>query len=717
MAAMLLIKVSVVLAAALGAAWLLRRRPAATRHGVWSVTFAALLALPVLAAVLPALDVPVPRMWRPSAPPAATSAPRTAAVADVAVIRAAPAAPARPATIAREASAEPAASLVARVTPATAVLAIWGAGTLAALAVLALSLLRVRRLARTAVDLTDAGWRDAAAAIAARLGCRGQARLLLSDRVRSPMAGGIACPTIFLPLAATAWTAERRDVVLAHELAHLAVRDPLRHLAARAAVALYWCHPLAWLAAREASAAREQACDEAVLALGTRPSSYAQVLLDFAEAAATPARPVAALPIVEHSLLERRLMAILTVDERVSSRPRSVVPVAAIAILALGVAAARPAALAAPPDLLPLEHATPAAAAPARDVAPPPQRTTTAGTTCWDGDTRSFRGSMSTSGRGPATRADLIAGTRGGDRIVLRSFGDLEVCIVAEDFAGADPALRPSEWPGRARRVVMESARGNVVQRLETTRAGGAQRVVWQVGGSERPFDAAAQAWRERLLAVLDTTWEASRLRGDVSSLRGDISSHLGEESSLRGEMSSLYGHVSSLRGQIATLRGEESSLRGQISSIRGDVSSLRGAISSEEGAISSLQAQRYGADAAARAGIAARIAQHDAAIDKLEKQIRDGNADAKIAAVERQIEALQTEQQVAALERDIRAFDVEGKVAALERRIADLNVTGKTAAIERQIAALDADRRLRQLDERLAGELRQLQDALARVR
>src|ERR671910_450537 len=103
--------------------------------------------------------------------------------------------------------------------------------------------------------------------------------------------------------------------------------------------------------------------------------------------------------------------------------------------------------------------------------------------------------------------AETIIGTRGGDRIVLRSFGDLQVCMVAEDFAGADRSLRPSEWPGRARRAVMESSRGGVVQRLETTRGdGGAQRVVWRVGGAERPFDAAAQAWRERVLAVLDTT-------------------------------------------------------------------------------------------------------------------------------------------------------------------------------------------------------------------
>src|SRR5260370_6837174 len=93
------------------------------------------------------------------------------------------------------------------------------------------------------------------------------------------MAGGCWQPTVFLPAAARDWTTERRDVVLTHELAHLAGRDPLRHALARVAVALYWFHPLAWIAAARASAAREAACDEAVIATGVRPSTYARILL------------------------------------------------------------------------------------------------------------------------------------------------------------------------------------------------------------------------------------------------------------------------------------------------------------------------------------------------------------------------------------------------------------------------------------------------------
>jgi hypothetical protein len=53
------LKSTAVLGAAVLAAGLLRNRPAAIRHLVWSAAFAAILALPLLAISLPALRVPL----------------------------------------------------------------------------------------------------------------------------------------------------------------------------------------------------------------------------------------------------------------------------------------------------------------------------------------------------------------------------------------------------------------------------------------------------------------------------------------------------------------------------------------------------------------------------------------------------------------------------------------------------------------------------------
>jgi chromosome segregation ATPase len=319
-------------------------------------------------------------------------------------------------------------------------------------------------------------------------------------------------------------------------------------------------------------------------------------------------------------------------------------------------------------------------------------------------DRSSFRGYSSTRDVGGRTIVSEQVGTRNFDRLIQKTFGNTRVCMLAEGAGDWSSTELPSQWVGRARRVILEAQRGGVVQRLEVA----GQRTSWQVAGVERAFNAAAQQWRDRMLATLDTTWEISRLRGEVSSLAGEISSIRGQESSLRGEISSLHGEVSSMRGRQSSIRGEESSLRGRISSIRGQVSSLQGAISSEQGSISSLSAGGY---------TAAQASKHEKEIARLEREIRDFGADAKVAAVEREIKVLDADRQIAAIETEIRAFDLDGKVAAIDRQIAALDVDGKVAAIERQITALDADRRTRQLEDRRDEELKRLEAALAAVR
>ena len=749
---MLLLKASVLLTAALAGARLLRGAPAATRHRLWSAAFAALLALPLLAFVVPALHVPVPAGWSAFAkasmdtPTSLADASARAPQPEAARV---PNAPAVASQLFMDTAANIGSTAVADAfswpAPGIVLFAVWLAGTLAAVAALAVSLLRVRRLAAASADLCDPAWRVSADAIGTRLGLRRPARLLVNARVGTPMAGGVWRPVIFLPESARSWSADRRDIVLAHELVHTAGRDPLRHVAARLAVALYWFHPLAWLAAKQASLAREQACDAAVLALGTRPSDYARILLDFAETLGPSRTPLAAMPMVERSLLEKRLMAILTDDIRPAARRRLLVPALLVPGLTLALASAQPAAhtssapassVEAPdPGTLPI----PGAAAPAvraPSVAPQPSVAPPAGrgieffdavlvgaqpdTACWSDSSAntSFHGSISMSDRGGRPVIYEQIGFRGADRVIQKSFGGLRVCALAEEAAGFDRDEKPSEWPGRARRVILEAHRGGQLQRLEIARqAGGRQRVTWQVGGVERPFDAAAEQWRERMFAALDATWEVSRLRGEVSTLRGEISTLRGEESTLRGEISTYRGEVSTLRGEISTIRGQESTLRGEISTVHGHVSSLRGQISAAQGAISSLRATRYGASDADRARIAERIKQQESEIEHLEREIQAYNQQAKIADIELKIKALDVEGKIAGIEKELVKFDVEAKVADTERRIRAIDVENKIAAIERKIAALDADRRVRQLEEKRDQEIKQLEAAVSVIK
>ena len=430
-------------------------------------------------------------------------------------------------------------------------------------------------------------------------------------------------------------------------------------------------------------------------------------------------------------------MAILKDDVRPATRRRLLMPAIGVALFTMSMAAAQL-------DLTPASPASaaPAPATPASGVLAPVIRTFRRASTpnltgiavpaalaqaapgsdamCWSdlSGGSSFSGTISTSRTGSRTILNEQIGRRGADRVIQQRFGDLRVCMLAEGVGDGGTADRPSQWLARARHIVMEARRGSVVQQLDVERqAGGVPRTTWKVGAAPRAFDAAAQQWRDRMLAALDTSWELSTLRGEVSSLRGEISSIRGHESSLRGEISSLRGQVSSMRGRASSIRGEESSLRGQISSIQGNVSSMRGQISSEHGSISSLNARSDRADDSERGRLAASIAQHNVEIARLEQRIREYDAAAKIAAVERQIKALDADGAVAAIDTEIRAFDVDGKVAAVERQIAGLDVEGKVAAIERQIAALDADRRGRQLEDRRDSELKQLDAAMAAIR
>ena len=271
MAVLLLLKASLLLSIALVAMRVLRGAPAGTRHRLWSLAFAAVLALPLLAFTLPAVHVPATEAWsaistEPLRPEERFTSDRPASVrTSSGSSECRCRAYGRRITIghtARESLVDPCAAADG-------------------LAPRARSLRWPRFWCRwrgapgwreEPEEVADPEWRAAADTLSARVGLSTPPRLLTSPEVGTPMAGGIWRPVIFLPISARSWSGERRDVVLAHEIVHLAGRDRLRHVAARLAVALYWFHPLAWIAARQAVVAREQACDEAVLALGTRPS-------------------------------------------------------------------------------------------------------------------------------------------------------------------------------------------------------------------------------------------------------------------------------------------------------------------------------------------------------------------------------------------------------------------------------------------------------------
>lgn len=330
----LAVRATALLAVALALVWLVRRRPARVRHLLWTTTFALLLGLPALSLFGPAWEVPLLPAPAAGAPDVQPSMPTPAGpVAREPTTELPPPPPAPVFT-----NPTPAAMRAAEPSPPSRPLPLpfllWGLGCATALASLLVGMLRFGRLVRQAVPVHDPVWLSPAARVRARLDIQGDVSLYLSAQANTPMTGGFRRPAILLPASAKAWSAERRQAVLTHELIHVRHRDALRQLVSRAALALYWFHPLAWVAARLAASAREEACDEKVLALGARPSQYAGHLLAVAAGGLTPGPSALSLPMVRYtgSRLERRIASILK-----PHRPHPSTIATAVVLTAIGV--------------------------------------------------------------------------------------------------------------------------------------------------------------------------------------------------------------------------------------------------------------------------------------------------------------------------------------------------------------------------------------------
>src|SRR5271170_3813054 len=130
---------------------------------------------------------------------------------------------------------------------------------------------------------------------------------------------------------------DRRRVVLSHELAHISRHDWFLQICAELTRAIYWFHPLAWLAAAQLRQESERASDDAVLCSGIAPSHYASQLLDLARTLENTDRAWStALAIARPSNLERRFAAMLNPSinrSRLSFRTRIFIPFFALCLL------------------------------------------------------------------------------------------------------------------------------------------------------------------------------------------------------------------------------------------------------------------------------------------------------------------------------------------------------------------------------------------------
>ena len=120
-------------------------------------------------------------------------------------------------------------------------------------------------------------------------------------------------PTIILPTGLEKQlSGQELEAVLVHELQHVARHDAVVHLMQSLLGVVYFFHPLVWLANRRLNALREDACDEATVAvLEGQRRNYGAGIVKVAELMVGSA-PRMSLGIVESgSQIKRRLRRIL----------------------------------------------------------------------------------------------------------------------------------------------------------------------------------------------------------------------------------------------------------------------------------------------------------------------------------------------------------------------------------------------------------------------
>lgn len=779
-----LIRVTVVLATGLVLAWLIRKRSAQVRHRLWTATMLLLLLLPALSFWAPqwdvpllpapsgtgveveAIDLPAPSpAWTPvssaNVPEAEPARGHETGLAAERVIQPANGHGREPASAdnGEAAVGSGTGSATTQSARPARLVVLWAVGCLVGLISLAAGHLRFCNLVRRARPLADPRWIRDLRAAGSRLGLRGDVRLLVSDAAGTPMTGGFWRPVILLPASSATWDSARRTVVLMHELVHVRRRDALRQLMGGVVLALYWFHPLSWLAFRLAATSREEACDERVLELGSRPSEYARHLVSLATGTRSDRLPVAALSMARQSpsRLEKRIMAILRPSRPRPSALATTALVAAVAALAVSVAVTQPVqresadalvmlpdppvALPSPPAVSqnpPVEQAADEAGA-AGSYAEPAMEDGTPPVTEPGGGTESLAGTPATvspdapfrdapplrdlpdidcdtlpQGVGNAsgvgtTRSSPDSPPRDVVRVVMETVDGVRLCMRIRTDAvlegGELRSLAPDDW------ILLESE-GDRVHRLIIRNVSGGFEHWWSVGGENRPFDDQAKEWRDGMLAVLGGHLEIGRIRREVSDLQEQISHHRAVVAGLQGQAAHERDVVASLQGQVSYYQGVVAGLLDQITYHQSVVAGMRDDITYHRSVVSGL-----------RDGISyhrARVAALQEVKSSYEAQItaiipRLKTADARTRqSIEATISGL--EERIEETEKQIEAYGLGGKVANINAEIREYSLDAKVRNLEQRIQAYELQAGLRKIEAEIEEQSKRLDDVTRRA-
>jgi beta-lactamase regulating signal transducer with metallopeptidase domain len=281
----------------------MRRASASARHAIWALALGAVLAVPLISALLPDLELPVSQGGQ-----AETAAAPVLARGEVSK-----------STVATEGAPVPVSPQANRDETAVAarpwgwriwLWSAWGLGALVVTLRWVAAWWELRNLKRRSAALLDGAWPQVLSGLKRELKITAHVEVRIGSDSVGPMTWGIFHRVVLLPASAADWTLDRQRAVLAHALAHVKRRDGLVRMLAQTARIAYWFNPLVWYAAYRLELERERACDDCVLRLGTDAADYADHLVAI-ERGLNSAQAPASASMCNAAQLKSRLPAIL----------------------------------------------------------------------------------------------------------------------------------------------------------------------------------------------------------------------------------------------------------------------------------------------------------------------------------------------------------------------------------------------------------------------
>jgi uncharacterized protein (TIGR03435 family) len=286
----LVVKATLTLVLTLLAVRAARHSRAAVRHLWLTAGFAVLLALPIAAALIPSVHVEV--------------LPASLLLAEyIAEPLASEAAPAG--TVASSQHSVP--TTTPRWTVVEIPTALWLGGLLVFAMPVVAGMVQVRRFRRNGIPWLEG--QRVVSALAREAGVRRPIDVALHESIGAPATCGIVRHTILFPIDARWWSDEDIARAAVHEVEHVRRADCLVNAFARVMCAVYWFHPLAWVAWRRLELEAERACDDAVLRRA-EATTYADQLMTLAGRLCANTRPPL-LAMANRSDLVQRVRAVL----------------------------------------------------------------------------------------------------------------------------------------------------------------------------------------------------------------------------------------------------------------------------------------------------------------------------------------------------------------------------------------------------------------------